>query len=44
MKVVVSSQGESLDAAASPVFGRCPAFVLVDTAALIMATVSSRDF
>ncbi len=31
MKVVVSAQGESLDAAASPVFGRCPAFVFVDT-------------
>lgn len=31
MKVVVSSQGENLDAAASPVFGRCPTFVFVDT-------------
>jgi len=31
MKVVVSSQGETLDAAASPVFGRCPTFVFVDT-------------
>lgn len=31
MKVVVSSQGESLDAAASPIFGRCPTYIFVDT-------------
>ncbi len=31
MKVVVSAQEPSLDAASSPVFGRCPAFVFVDT-------------
>jgi predicted Fe-Mo cluster-binding NifX family protein len=31
MKIVVSSQGETLDAAASPVFGRCPTYVFVDT-------------
>lgn len=31
MKIVVSSQGEGLDAAASPVFGRCPIYVVVDT-------------
>lgn len=31
MRVVVSSQGETLDAAASPVFGRCPTYVFVDT-------------
>ncbi|MFC2037820.1 NifB/NifX family molybdenum-iron cluster-binding protein [Chloroflexota bacterium] len=31
MKIVVSSQGEGLDAAASPVFGRCPTYVFVDT-------------
>jgi predicted Fe-Mo cluster-binding NifX family protein len=30
MKVVVSSEGENLDAAASPVFGRCPTFIFVD--------------
>jgi len=30
MKVAVSAQGESLDAASSPVFGRCPYFVFVD--------------
>jgi len=31
MRVVVSSQGEGLNAPASPVFGRCPTFVFVDT-------------
>lgn len=31
MKIVVSSQGENLDAAASPVFGRCPTFIFADT-------------
>lgn len=31
MRIVVSSQGEGLDAQASPVFGRCPTFLFVDT-------------
>jgi len=31
MKVAVSAEGTELDAATSPVFGRCPAFVVVDT-------------
>jgi predicted Fe-Mo cluster-binding NifX family protein len=31
MKVVVSSLGENLDAPASPVFGRCPTYVFVDS-------------
>ena len=31
MKIAVSSSGASLDAASSPVFGRCPTFVFVDT-------------
>jgi predicted Fe-Mo cluster-binding NifX family protein len=31
MKIAVSSQGQTLDAATSPVFGRCPAYILVDT-------------
>jgi predicted Fe-Mo cluster-binding NifX family protein len=34
MKIVVSSQGETLDAPASPVFGRCPTFVFVDSETL----------
>jgi len=31
MKVVVTANGAGLDAAASPVFGRCPTYVFVDT-------------
>jgi predicted Fe-Mo cluster-binding NifX family protein len=31
MKIAVSAQGENLDAPASPVFGRCPTYVFVDT-------------
>jgi predicted Fe-Mo cluster-binding NifX family protein len=31
MRIVVSAQGEELDAATSPVFGRCPIYVFVDT-------------
>lgn len=31
MKVAVSSQGETLEAPASPVFGRCPTYLFVDT-------------
>ncbi|MGD9046547.1 MAG: NifB/NifX family molybdenum-iron cluster-binding protein [Anaerolineae bacterium] len=31
MRIVVSSQGGTLDAPASPVFGRCPTFVFVDS-------------
>jgi predicted Fe-Mo cluster-binding NifX family protein len=30
MKIVVSANGMDLDAQASPVFGRCPAYVFVD--------------
>ncbi|NLG50497.1 MAG: dinitrogenase iron-molybdenum cofactor biosynthesis protein [Chloroflexi bacterium] len=31
MKVLVSSTGESLEADVSPIFGRCPFFILVDS-------------
>jgi predicted Fe-Mo cluster-binding NifX family protein len=31
MRIVVTANGAGLDAAASPVFGRCPAYVFVDT-------------
>jgi len=31
MRIVVSSNGADLDAEASPVFGRCPMYVFVDT-------------
>ena len=31
MKIVVTANGADLDAPASPVFGRCPTYVFVDT-------------
>jgi predicted Fe-Mo cluster-binding NifX family protein len=31
MRIVISAQGENLEAPASPVFGRCPTYVFVDT-------------
>jgi predicted Fe-Mo cluster-binding NifX family protein len=31
MKVIVSAQGDNLEAPVSPVFGRCPIYLLVDT-------------
>ena len=34
MKIVVSAQGDNLEAPASPVFGRCPTYVFVDTETL----------
>jgi predicted Fe-Mo cluster-binding NifX family protein len=34
MRIVVSAQGDNLEAAASPVFGRCPTYLFVDTETL----------
>jgi predicted Fe-Mo cluster-binding NifX family protein len=31
MKIVISASGSNLDAPASPIFGRCPTFILADT-------------
>ena len=31
MKIAVTANGANLDAPASPVFGRCPTYILVDT-------------
>jgi len=31
MRIVVSAQGENLETPASPVFGRCPSYIFVDT-------------
>ncbi|MFX0121789.1 MAG: NifB/NifX family molybdenum-iron cluster-binding protein, partial [Candidatus Hodarchaeota archaeon] len=31
MKVVVSAMGEDLNAEVSPIFGRCPMYIFVDT-------------
>jgi predicted Fe-Mo cluster-binding NifX family protein len=41
MKVVVSAQGKSLDALASPVFGRCPTYLFVDTETLKFEAVAN---
>lgn len=41
MKIVVSAQGENLDAPASPVFGRCPVYVFVDTETMEFEAVSN---
>jgi predicted Fe-Mo cluster-binding NifX family protein len=34
MRIVVSAQGNTLDAPASPVFGRCPTYIFVDSETL----------
>ena len=39
MKIAVSSQGENLDAPASPVFGRCPTYVFVDSQTMAFEAV-----
>jgi predicted Fe-Mo cluster-binding NifX family protein len=39
MKIAVSSEGSSLEAATSPVFGRCPTYLLVDTETLAFEAV-----
>jgi predicted Fe-Mo cluster-binding NifX family protein len=41
MKIVVSSQGGTLDAPASPVFGRCPTFVFVDSETMVTEAVAN---
>ena len=41
MKIVVTSNGADLDGPASPIFGRCPAFVFVDTETMSFETVEN---
>ena len=41
MKVVVTSSGADLSAPASPVFGRCPTYVFVDTETMQFEAVSN---
>jgi predicted Fe-Mo cluster-binding NifX family protein len=41
MKIVVSANGASLDAATSPVFGRCPSYVFVDMATMAVEAVDN---
>ena len=41
MKIVVTANGIGLDAPASPVFGRCPNYVFVDTESMQAETVEN---
>jgi predicted Fe-Mo cluster-binding NifX family protein len=41
MRIVVSAQGETLDAPASPVFGRCPTYVFVETETMQFEAVAN---
>jgi predicted Fe-Mo cluster-binding NifX family protein len=41
MKIVVSANGPGLDAPASPVFGRCPMYVFVDTDSMASESVEN---
>lgn len=41
MKIVISSGGPDLDSAASPVFGRCPTYLFVDTDTMAYETVQN---
>jgi len=42
MKIVVTSQGPQLDSQLSPVFGRCPYFIFVDTESLEFEAVPNE--
>jgi len=41
MKLVVSAQGDTLDALTSPVFGRCPTYVFVDSDTMVFEAVAN---
>jgi predicted Fe-Mo cluster-binding NifX family protein len=41
MRIVVSANGMDIDAQASPVFGRCPAYVFVDTESMMFEAVDN---
>lgn len=41
MKIAVSSQGDTLDAAASPVFGRCTTYLFVETETLLFEAIAN---
>ncbi len=41
MKVVVTAQGSGLEAMSSPIFGRCPVFVFVDTETMETESVTN---
>jgi len=41
MKIVVTANGEGLDAQVSPMFGRCPVYVFVDTDSMDAQSVAN---
>ena len=41
MKIVVTANGQDLDAPTSPVFGRCPTYILVDTETMQFEVVAN---
>jgi predicted Fe-Mo cluster-binding NifX family protein len=41
MKVAVTANGQDLDALTSPVFGRCPTYILVDTETMQFEAVAN---
>jgi predicted Fe-Mo cluster-binding NifX family protein len=41
VRIVVTSSGADLDGLASPIFGRCPAFVFVDTETISFEAVEN---
>jgi predicted Fe-Mo cluster-binding NifX family protein len=41
VKIVVTANGPDLEASTSPVFGRCPEFVLVDTETMSFESISN---
>jgi predicted Fe-Mo cluster-binding NifX family protein len=41
MRIVITSNGAGLDAPTSPVFGRCPHYVFVDTETMHAETVEN---
>jgi predicted Fe-Mo cluster-binding NifX family protein len=41
MRIAVTSNGRDLDAAASPIFGRCPTYIFVDTESMAFEAVDN---
>lgn len=41
MRVVVTANGTDLDAQASPVFGRCPAYIFIDTETMVFEAMEN---
>ena len=41
MKIAITANGAGLDAAASPIFGRCPTYILVDTVTMQYEAVAN---